>query len=40
MHVWEVGQRGGTTSGSFFGKGCHLQKETSRGDEGLAVTMV
>lgn len=27
-------------SGSFFGKGCHLQKEASGGVEGLAVTTV
>lgn len=32
--MWEVGHLGGNVSGSFFGKGCPLQKETSGGVEG------
>lgn len=36
----EVGSLGGNVSGRFFGKGCHLQKETSGEIEGLAVTVV
>lgn len=36
----KVGSLGGSMSGRFFGKGCHLQKETSGEIEGLAVTVV
>lgn len=36
--MWEVGHLGGNVSGNFFGKGRHLQKESSGGVEGLAGT--